>query len=143
MKMLEDLAEDFPLTQYGAKFVSIAKGWAENKLHVYQVASQSEQIIRDAIRNFTHHATITDMAKRLEAAVAQPRAVPEFVRYALERCLVSQEALAVSIDESNPDDPYASLMVNEDIDMIRRWLSSCDKSESALNAAIDDMENAP
>jgi len=91
----------------------------------------------------THHATITDMAKRLEAAVAQPRAVPEFVRYALERCLVSQEALAVSIDESNPDDPYASLMVNEDIDMIRRWLSSCDKSESALNAAIDDMENAP
>ena len=70
MKMLEDLAEDFPLTQYGAKFVSIAKGWAENKLHVYQVASQSEQIIRDVIRNFIHHATITDMAKWLEAADA-------------------------------------------------------------------------
>ena len=77
-KMLADLAEDFPLTNYGAKFVSIAKGWAANKLHVYQVANQSEQIIRDAIRNFTHHATITDMAKRLEAADALLREAVEW-----------------------------------------------------------------
>jgi len=124
MKMLKDLAEV-------VREVEIKPGcWTDTEI-----------MLRRFIR--THHATITDMAKRREAAVAQPRAVPEFVRYALERCLVSQEALAVSIDESNPDDPYASLMVNEDIDMIRRWLASCDKSESALNAAIDDMENAP
>jgi hypothetical protein len=40
--------------------------------------------------------------------------------HALDRCLESQRLLIKQIDEANPDDPYASMMVDEDVCLVER-----------------------
>lgn len=47
-----------------------------------------------------------------------PETLPQSVIYelhALDRCIESQRGLARRIDAENPGDPYASLMVDEDV----------------------------
>lgn len=39
---------------------------------------------------------------------------------ALERVIESQKALATQLEQANPDDPYAGLMVHEDIELLQR-----------------------
>ena len=45
------------------------------------------------------------------------------VLLAVSRCLRSQELLVESIDANNPGDPYASLLVQEDVDTVKQWLA--------------------
>jgi hypothetical protein len=43
---------------------------------------------------------------------------------ALERCIRSQLALADRIDEQNPGDRYASLMVRDDVEVLQQSLET-------------------
>lgn len=58
----------------------------------------------------------------MEGAPPATAPVPDHVRFAIERLLPAQEELADKIDAANPEDPYASLMVRDDIDLVRSWL---------------------
>lgn len=55
---------------------------------------------------------------------AERAAVPASVQRAIERCLLSEESFADLIDKENPGDNYASLLVREDIQIVRDWLSA-------------------
>jgi len=70
---------------------------------------------------------------------AQAAQVPDLVRYAIERCLAAQANFATGIDEANPDDKYASLMVNEDIDTIRQWLEQAPAQPTKLEDAVREV----
>lgn len=50
--------------------------------------------------------------------------ITEFMVYALERAIAYQEAFADRLDRTNPDDPYASLMIRDDIDTLRELLEA-------------------
>ena len=83
----------------------------------------------------------------------------EQVAAALDRCLKSQERVAEQVDADNPDDPYASLMVRDDIDLLRayaarlreddenakdaaryRWLRDSDGAGGRIYCAMDQFE---
>lgn len=49
-------------------------------------------------------------------------------RYALERCLESQTHFADQLDAANHGDAYASMLVREDVALIREWMN-----QDALN----------
>lgn len=64
--------------------------------------------------------------------------LPPDIRHAIERFILSQEALAESIDKANPDDRYASLMVREDVELVREWLAS-EERPAVPDARITDL----
>lgn len=41
---------------------------------------------------------------------------------ALERAILSQEAFAARVERANPSDPYAALLVHDDIELLRALL---------------------
>ena len=61
---------------------------------------------------------------RIRQLEAERAAVPTSVQRAIERCLLSEESFADRIDKENPGDNYASLLVREDIQVVRDWLSA-------------------
>lgn len=58
--------------------------------------------------------------------------VPDPVRNAIERLLPAQEELAAKIDAANPGDPWASLSVRDDIDLVRTWLGQLDAKKAPV-----------
>jgi len=48
---------------------------------------------------------------------------------ALRRCIESQRCMARQIDEANPGDPYASLMVAEDCELLDHLLRELQSTE--------------
>lgn len=60
----------------------------------------------------------------------------EQVAAALDRCLKSQERVAEQVDAANPDDPYASLMVRDDIDMLRAYAARLREDERDAKDAM-------
>jgi hypothetical protein len=58
------------------------------------------------------------------APPASPAWVPDQVRFAIERCLRSQEQMAERIEKANPEDPYIAVMIHEDIEIIRQYLAA-------------------
>lgn len=57
--------------------------------------------------------------------------------FALERCIASQEALAGGIDASQPSNPYASLLVREDVETLRAGLAWLHAVSDGTWLAID------
>ena len=55
--------------------------------------------------------------------------------WALERCITSQEAIAAQIDKRNPGDPYASLLVRDDIETLRGGL---ERLRTSAGVALPD-----
>lgn len=70
------------------------------------------------------NATSMDDVFLPTAPPASPAGVPHQVRFAIERCLRSQEEIADRIEKANPGDPYAALMIREDIEVIGQYLST-------------------
>lgn len=103
-----------------------AMAWEQIK----KAAAESEWIPSEYMANDWHYDVCEYLRKGAPTyPPAQPtklgdavREVPDLVRYAIERCLLSQQNFADGVGEANPGDKYASLMVNEDIDTIRQWL---------------------
>jgi hypothetical protein len=73
------------------------------------------------------HATLNrtlPIGTKLYTHPASPAGVPDQVRYALDRCLRSQEQMAERIEKANPGDPYIAVMIHEDIEIIRQHLAA-------------------
>lgn len=56
--------------------------------------------------------------------------------YAVERAIVALEHSAEAIDKANPGDPYASLMLREDVETLREGLGHIAEQ---LSAAVSDV----
>lgn len=71
-----------------------------------------------------------------KATSTLPREIADEV-HALERCMQSQRALEREIDQSNPGDPYASLMVSDDIELLERLKSRIIANVSRAQSASE------
>jgi hypothetical protein len=60
--------------------------------------------------------------------------------YAVQRAIAALESSANAIDKANPGDPYASLMVREDVDTLREGLALLGSTHAApASPAVMDV----